>query len=263
MLAVPIKSRNPSGSPRSNEHAPPAKSAKTPLFLRTHAFPNLLFAAFAPQEQPDDETQAPGAQQERSGNWKSKPRNNDQSNGHKGANTISRNGDGAKSSALRHDKISGWQRLTFLRQKLSDPKPHALNQTESSGGFGTEKSLEARSDELDTHHALAIDLRIADVHHTSVRGKIGIGISNSRSTGAARRVVVVGVWYADFEIGTDGHIKTRDKCGAIAAKIFARRGFFESDAASIATANSQWQAHGYSAFGTFSFCCCDIHFRSR
>ena len=53
---------------------------------------------------------------------------------------------------------------------------------------------------------------------------------------------------ADFEIGADGDVETRDERGAVAAKIFAGSGFFEGEPAGVAPTHLQRQADGDSTF---------------
>src|SRR5258708_6345143 len=64
--------------------------------------------------------------------------------------------------------------------------------------------------------------------------------------GAARAILCQGD--ADFEIGADGDVKTRDKGGAVAAKIFAGSIFFEGKPVGVAPAHFQRQPDSDSTF---------------
>ena len=83
----------------------------------------------------------------------------------------------------------------------------ASRRSRLGGGFGTEDSLEAGAGELDADQAFTLRGRIYDVNYAALRGKVGLG--------AARRVV--GKRDADFEIGADGDVETRNERGAAAA----------------------------------------------
>src|SRR5260370_17677672 len=127
-----------------------------------------------------------------------------------------------------------------------------------SGRFRAEDALEAGAGELDTNKFFTSGRGIADVNDTAVRGEIGVTVSGGRKTvsprgtgepfglGTARPIVCQGD--ADFEIGADGDVKTRDKSSAIAAKIFTGGIFFEGEAVGVAPANFQRQAGSDSTF---------------
>jgi hypothetical protein len=106
------------------------------------------------------------------------------------------------------------------------------------GGFGAEDALEAGARELDADELFALRLGIADVDDATVSFEV--------SFAAARGVV--GKGDADFEVGADGNVETRDEGGAAAAQIFAGSFFFEDDAALIAAAHAEWQADGDPTF---------------
>src|ERR1700732_5233478 len=107
------------------------------------------------------------------------------------------------------------------------------------GGFGTEDALEAWADELDADVALAGLLVVGYVDDATVGGEVFLHAPRSGA----------GEWDTDLEVGADGHVEAGDERGAVAAKIFAGSLFLEGDAARIAAANLERQAHGDSTFG--------------
>jgi len=117
----------------------------------------------------------------------------------------------------------------------------------SGGGFGAEHALEARAGELDTDELFAFGLRLDDVHDAALGGEIRLSATGERGAGgAARRVLRKR--NVDFEVGADGDVEMRHEGGAIAAKIFAGSIFFEGEAAGVATADFERQAHRDSTF---------------
>lgn len=109
-----------------------------------------------------------------------------------------------------------------------------------SGGFGAEDAPEARPSELDTHQLFTLRGRGANMHNSTVRFKVGFG--------APRSVVQKGD--ANFKVGADGDIKSRDEGSTAAAKIFARRIFFEGDPAIVAVAQFERKVDSDSSFRT-------------
>jgi hypothetical protein len=73
--------------------------------------------------------------------------------------------------------------------------------------FGAEDALEAGTRELNAYQAFTSRGKIHDMNHPALGGEVCFG--------AARGVV--GKRDADFEIGADGHVETRDERGAAAA----------------------------------------------
>src|SRR5712692_3282271 len=129
----------------------------------------------------------------------------------------------------------------------------------SGGGFGAEEALEARTSKLNADEFFALRGRIMNVDDAALRGEIDIVSGHRRAlivSGAPEKVGVgtvrgiVGDRDTDFEVGTDGDVKPGEEGGAVAAKIFAGRFFFEDDAAFVAAAHAQRQAHSDSTFGT-------------
>src|SRR6266481_5482112 len=108
----------------------------------------------------------------------------------------------------------------------------------SGGGFGAEDALEARSGELDADVVFAGLLRLGDVHDAAAGGKVALGSPR----GVARHRD------ADLQVGANGHVEAGDEGGSVAAKVFAGGFFLEADAAGIAAAHVERQAHGNSTF---------------
>lgn len=77
----------------------------------------------------------------------------------------------------------------------------------SGGVFGTEDALEARAGELDADQVFASCRRVDNMDDAAGRGEVGFGAARS----VARK------WNADFEIGADFDVETRDECGAATA----------------------------------------------
>src|ERR1700734_2875222 len=73
--------------------------------------------------------------------------------------------------------------------------------------FGAEDALETRTDELDADEALAQRGRIHDVDYAPLRREVSFGATR----GVTRKRD------ADFEVGTDGDVETRDERGAATA----------------------------------------------
>src|SRR5580700_11354492 len=73
--------------------------------------------------------------------------------------------------------------------------------------FGAEDALEAGARELNTYQALTSRGKIHDVNHPALRGEVRLGAACG----------VVGKRDADFEIGADGDVETRDERGAAPA----------------------------------------------
>src|SRR5207245_10326527 len=114
----------------------------------------------------------------------------------------------------------------------------------SGGRFRAEYALEARSSELYADGPFTSRVRIANVDNAAVGGEIRVTISGGRKTVSIRRATeafglgtartILCQRYTDFEIGADGDIKTCDKSGAVAAKIFAGGLFFEGKGVGVA-----------------------------
>ena len=75
------------------------------------------------------------------------------------------------------------------------------------GVFGAEDALEARAGELHADETLALCGRFDDVDHAAGRGEVRFGSARG----------VVRKRDADFEVGADGDVETRDEGGAAAA----------------------------------------------
>jgi hypothetical protein len=93
------------------------------------------------------------------------------------------------------------------------------------GVFGAEDALEAGARELNAYQAFTSRGKIHDMDHPALRGEVRLG--------AARGVV--GKRDADFEIGADADVESRDERGAAAAYIFAGSVFFKGNTAAVAT----------------------------
>ena len=81
-------------------------------------------------------------------------------------------------------------------------------QNNLGGGFGLEEAAEARARELDADQAFA-GFGVADVHNATLGGEICFLFF---AAGAELRL-----WNANFEVGTDGDVKTGDKRRAASA----------------------------------------------
>src|ERR1700676_4554565 len=106
------------------------------------------------------------------------------------------------------------------------------------GGVGAECALEAWADELDADIALAGLLGVGYMDYAAVGGEVFLHAA--RSVARERD--------ADLEVGADGHVEAGDERSAVAAEIFAGSFFLEGDAAAIAAAHLERQAHGDSTF---------------
>ena len=73
--------------------------------------------------------------------------------------------------------------------------------------FGAEDALEAGTRELNAYQAFPSRGKIHDVDHSALGGEVCFG--------AARGVVRKRD--ANFKVGADGNVETRDECGAAAA----------------------------------------------
>jgi hypothetical protein len=100
--------------------------------------------------------------------------------------------------------------------------------------FGAEDALEAGARKLNAYQVFTSRGKIHDMDHPALRGEVRLD--------AARGVV--GKRDADFEIGADGHVETRDERGAAAAEIFAGSVFFKDNTAAVATPHFQREADG-------------------
>jgi hypothetical protein len=108
-----------------------------------------------------------------------------------------------------------------------DAVPRQRDQRSLHSVFGTEDALEAGARELNAYQAFASRGKIHDMDHPALRGEVRLG--------AARGVV--GKRNADFEVGADADVETRDERGAAAAEIFAGSVFFKDNTATVATAD--------------------------
>src|SRR6267378_6206351 len=128
----------------------------------------------------------------------------------------------------------------------------------SGGGFGAENALEARAGELDADEFFSSGLGIADVHDMALSREVCLvhsgagktvsacGASGAFGLGAAR--AVLRKVDANFEVGADGDVETRNEGRAVAAEIFAGSVFFEGEAVDVAAANFERQADRNSTF---------------
>ena len=108
------------------------------------------------------------------------------------------------------------------------------------GGFGDEEAAEAVVDELDADDAFA-GLAVANVDDAALGGEV-ISLVFAARAGLRERD-------ADVEVGADGYVEAGAEGGAATAEIFARCGFFEGDAAGVAAAHGDWEAHGDATLG--------------
>jgi hypothetical protein len=95
----------------------------------------------------------------------------------------------------------------ILRAERHDGATPCVVQKYLSSVFRAEDALEARAGKLNANQALALRGCVDDVNHAAGRGEVGFR--------AARGVV--GKRNADFEIGADGDVETRDERGAASA----------------------------------------------
>src|ERR1700722_3623296 len=108
------------------------------------------------------------------------------------------------------------------------------------GGFRDEEAAEAVVEELDADEAFA-GFAVADVDYAALGGEVVIFMF---AAGAGLRERD-----ADVEVHADGYVETRAEGGAAAAKIFTGSGFLEGDAAGVAAAHGDREAHGDAALG--------------
>ena len=106
-----------------------------------------------------------------------------------------------------------------------------------SGGFGAEDALEAGAGKVHTDDVFAGAGGGGYVNNTALRGKIGA---------AAARGVMMG--NKNFDVGADGYVEAGDEGRAAAAQIFTGGFFFKVEAATVASADFQRQAHGDPTF---------------
>jgi hypothetical protein len=126
----------------------------------------------------------------------------------------------------------------LLQLGISGKRPLQVRLVSSGGGFGAEDALETGAGELYADDVFTDGGRVSDVHYAAVRGEVNFVVAAG----------VMAMRDADFEIRADGHVEARDERGPAAAQIFAGSIFFEGDAATVASADFQRQAHGDSTF---------------
>jgi hypothetical protein len=89
------------------------------------------------------------------------------------------------------------------------PSEHPASATQESlgGVFGTEDALKTRAGKLNAYEALALCGSFDNVDYAALRREVSFGATRS----VARKRD------ADFEIGADGNVETRDERSAAAA----------------------------------------------
>src|SRR2546428_13071240 len=97
-------------------------------------------------------------------------------------------------------------------------KPPLQEARKSRGGFGAKDALEAGSGELDADELFSPGLGLADVDDATMGGKVRVGAAGERGAGSATRAILC-QGNADFEVGADGDVETRDEGGVVAAQI--------------------------------------------
>jgi hypothetical protein len=117
--------------------------------------------------------------------------------------------------------------------------PHKRSEEDAlSGGFGAEDAMEARAGELHAHQAFTIWWRVGNMHDAA----LGLEIRFTAARGKARKR------NANLQIGAEGNVESRHKRRSATAQIFAGCFFLEDDAAGVASADFERQAHRDSTF---------------